>query len=38
LLKNHQKITAITRYRELYDVNIRMARKAVEKIETIITL
>lgn len=35
LLKEGKKITAITRYRELYDVNIRAAQKAVEKIETI---
>lgn len=35
LLRAGKKITAITRYRELYDVNIRVAQKAVEKIETI---
>jgi ribosomal protein L7/L12 len=35
LLKKGKKITAITRYRELYDVNIRAAQKAVEKIEII---
>lgn len=38
LLKEGKKITAITRYRDLYDVNIRAARKAVEKIETMMTL
>jgi ribosomal protein L7/L12 len=38
LLKEGKKITAITRYRELYDVNIRAARKAVEKIEGMMTL
>jgi ribosomal protein L7/L12 len=34
LLKVGKKITAITRYRELYNVNIRLARKVVEKIES----
>lgn len=38
LLKSGKKITAITRYRDLYDVNIRAARKAVEKIESMVTL
>ncbi len=33
LLSNNQQMTAIIRYRELYDVNIRMAKDAVEKIE-----
>jgi|GEM_PF-3353708 ribosomal protein L7/L12 len=38
LLKEGKKITAITRYRDLYDVNIGAARKAVEKIETMTML
>jgi ribosomal protein L7/L12 len=38
LLKEGKKITAITRYRELYDVNIRVARKTVEKIESMMSL
>lgn len=36
LLKNGRKITAITRYRELYDVELLEAKIAVQKIEQLL--
>ena len=36
LLKNGRKITAITRYRELYDVDLLDAKMAVQKIEQLL--
>ena len=36
LLKNGRKITAITRYKELYDVDLLDARAAVRKIEQLL--
>lgn len=36
LLKNNRKITAIARYRKLYDVELLMAKEAIEKIERLL--
>ena len=36
LLKNGRKITAITRYKELYDVELLDAKMAVQKIERLL--